>query len=154
MKKMLVTLAVAVSTLSAFAGNSPANRVSSGEEVNQKVLKAFKTEFSTASDVKWTAGSEYFEATFYYHERYLFAYYNPDGELLGVSRHISPMDLPLTLQKKLKEGYEDSWISSLFEVSKNDGTTYYVTLENADSRIVLKSTDTYGWTFYKKIRKA
>ena len=36
MKKMILTLAIAVSTLSAFAGD---------ENVNQKVLDAFKTEF-------------------------------------------------------------------------------------------------------------
>ena len=48
MKKMIVTLAIAISTLSAFAND---------ENVNQKVLDAFKTEFTTAKDVEWSAGS-------------------------------------------------------------------------------------------------
>ncbi len=145
MKKMILTLAIAVSTFSAFAGE---------EEVNPKVLNAFKTEFGKAKEVKWTAGVNYFEATFVYNDKYLFAWYNAEGELLGLSRYISPDDLPMTLQKSLKENYEGYWISDLFEVSKDEGTSYYITLENADTKLVLKSSDTYGWSFQKKVKKA
>lgn len=143
---MILTLAIAVSTLSAFAAGE--------EEVSPKVLSAFKTEFSTAKEVKWTAGEDYYEATFVYNDKYLFAWYRADGELLGLSRFISPDDLPMSLQKSLKENYEGYWISDLFEVAKNDGTTYYVTLENADSKLVLRTSDTFGWNFHKKVKKA
>lgn len=145
MKKMILTLAIAVSTFSAFAGE---------DDVNPKVLNAFKTEFRTAGDVKWTAGSNYFEAKFIYKDKFLFAYYDINGELLGVTRYISPVDLPFSLQKTLSKDYHDYWISDLMEVAKNNETTYYVTLENSDTKLVLKSTDTYGWSFYKKIKKA
>lgn len=144
MKKMIVTLALAVSTLGAFA---------SDVEVNQKVLTAFNTEFNTARNVSWTSGENYYQATFSYNDKYLFAWYSADGELLGVSRYISPTDLPLSLQKNLKDNYEGYWISDLFEVSKNDGTSYFVTLENADTKLVLKTSDTYSWSFYKKVKK-
>lgn len=145
MKKMILTLAIAVSTFSAFAGE---------DDVNPKVLNAFKTEFSTADDVKWTTGSNYFEAKFIYKGKYLFAYYDIDGLLLGVTRYISPVDLPLSLQKSLSEHSNDYWISDLMEVAKNNETIYYVTLENSDTKMILKSTDTYGWSFYKKVKKA
>lgn len=145
MKKMILTLAIAVSTFSAFAGE---------DDVNPKVLNAFKTEFRTADDVKWTAGSNYFEAKFIYKGKYLFAYYDISGELLGVTRYVSPVDLPLSLQKTLSEDYHDYWISDLMEVAKNNETIYYVTLESSDTKLVLKSADTYGWSFYKKIKKA
>lgn len=141
---MIVTLAIAVSTLSAFA---------SDVDVNQKVLSAFNTEFTTAKDVKWSAGDNYYEATFVYNDKFLFAWYSAEGDLLGVSRYISPNDLPLSLQKSLKDNYDGYWISDLFEVAKNDGTSYFVTLENADTKLVLKTTDTYGWSFYKKVKK-
>ena len=32
------------------------------------------------------------------------------------------------------------WVSDLVEVSKSDGTYYYITLENADTQLVLKSS--------------
>ena len=138
-------LAIALSTLSAFAGE---------ENVNAKVLNAFKSEFKTATDVTWVSGANYYEAKFVYNDKYLFAYYSTEGELLGLTRYIKPENLPISLQKSLKNKYRDYWISDLFEVAKNDGTSYYITLENADSQLVLKSTDSYNWNFYKRVKKS
>jgi hypothetical protein len=145
MKKMIVTLAIALSTLSSFAGE---------ENVNPKVLDAFKTKFKAAKQVEWTAGTDYYKATFVYNDKHVFAFYNTDGELLGLTRYVSPVDLSLNLQIGLKNDYANYWISDLFEVAKTDGTSYYITLENADTRIVLKATDSNTWNVFKKIKKA
>lgn len=145
MKKMMLTLAIAVSTLGAFAGEA---------EVNPKVLDAFNNEFKTAKEVEWSVGIDYFRATFTYNDKHVYAYYNVNGELLGLSRFISPDDLPLALQSNLKKTYGDYWISDLFEVANNEGTTYYVTVEDADAKIVLKATDGKSWNSYKKIKKS
>jgi hypothetical protein len=145
MKKMIMTLAIVVSTLSGFAGE---------EKVSPKVLDAFKSEFNTAKEVEWAAGKDYYKATFTYNEKHVFAYYNADGELLGVTHYMSPVDLPMNLQINLKKSYKNFWVSDLFEVAKNDGTGYYITLENADTRIVLKSTGGSDWGVYQKKRKA
>ena len=145
MKKMIITLAIAISTLSAFAGE---------ENVNPKVLDAFKTQFKAVKQVEWTVGTDFYRATFVYNDKHVFAYYNTDGELLGLTRYISPLDLSLNLQINLKNNYANYWISDLFEVAKTDGTTYYITLENADTKIVLKATDGNAWTFHQKTKKA
>ena len=145
MKKIIITLVIAMSTLGAFARE---------DNVSPKVLDAFNTEFTTAKEVKWTAGSNYYKATFIYNEKYVFAYYNPDGELLGLTRYISPVDLPVNLQSSLKKNYVDYWVSNLFEVAKDDGTVYYITLENADTKIVLRSYGGSEWSAYQKIRKS
>lgn len=91
---MFVTIAIAISTLSAFAGDV---------NVNQKVLDAFKTEFATAKEVEWSVGSNYYKATFVYNDKYVFAYYNEIGDLLAITRYLSPVDLPLALQSNLKK---------------------------------------------------
>jgi hypothetical protein len=144
MKKMMLTLAIAVSTLSAFARE---------EKVTPKVLDAFKNEFNTAKEVEWTVGTTYYMATFNYNDKYVFAYYNADGVLLGLTRYISSADLPMVLQNNLKKEYPDYWISDLFEVAKNGETLYYVTLESADKKIVLQSSGNQ-WDEYRKVRKA
>ena len=144
MKKMILTLVIAVTTLSAFA---------SDENVNQKVLDAFKTEFNSAKDVEWSVGTNYYKATFNYNGKYVFAFYNEEGELLGLTRYLSPSDLPLTLQNNLKKNYEGYWVSDLFEASKDDATNYYITLENADTKIVLKSGEN-KWETFSKIKKS
>jgi hypothetical protein len=144
MKKLMLTLAIAVSTLSAFAGE---------EKVKPEVLNAFKNEFNTAKDVEWTVGSNYYMATFNYNDKYVFAYYTPDGILLGLSHYISPAQLPMALQNSLKKDYSDYWVSDLFEVAKNGKTEYYITLEDADKKIVLKSSGSNYWEEYKKVKK-
>ena len=69
-------LAIVFSTFSAFAG----------EDVNQKVLNAFNAEFNSAKQVEWATGSNYYRASFVYNNKHVFAYYNMDGELLGMTR--------------------------------------------------------------------
>lgn len=145
MKKIIMILAVLISTTSAFAGE---------ENVTTKVLNAFKAEFNTAKDVEWTAGSNYYKAAFVYNEKHVFAYYNEEGELLGLTRYLSSDDLPLNLQKNLQKSYRKYWISDLFEVAKSDGTAYYITLEDADTKIILKASGASDWSVYQKTRKA
>ena len=144
MKKMILTLAIAVSSLTVFAGEA---------EVTQKVLNAFNTEFTSAQDVTWTVTKEYYKATFLYNDSYVFAFYAEDGELLAMTRYITSEDLPLSLLASLKKNYSEYWISDLFEMSKNEGTQYVVTLENADTRIVLRANSGV-WSVFQKIRKA
>jgi hypothetical protein len=145
MKKIIITLAVALSTLCSFAGE---------ENVNAKVLNAFNTEFASAQEIKWTAGKNYYKAVFVLNNQYVSAFYNTDGELLGLTRYISSLDLPLNLQSGIRKGFSNYWIADLFEVSNSEGTSYYITMENADGRIVLKSTSGSDWSVYQKITKA
>ncbi|HLG39217.1 MAG TPA: hypothetical protein VI461_06090 [Chitinophagaceae bacterium] len=147
MKKMIVTLAIALSTLSSFAGEV---------KVSSKVLDAFQTEFATASDITWSEGSNFYKASFIFNGQHVSAFYSTEGELMGTSRYISSLDLPIGLQASLKKGYSNYWIADLFEVSNSEGTSYYITLENADSKVVLKSANgDNNWKVYqKKITKA
>jgi hypothetical protein len=92
--------------------------------------------------------------TFTLSDQKLFAFYNSQGEFLAVTRYISSFQLPIHLQTGLKKSYNNYWISDLFEISGNDETSYYVTLENADTKIVLRSTDGKEWTPYQKNKKA
>ena len=144
MKKMIMTLAIAIGSLTAFAGE---------ENVSPKVLDAFKNEYVSVNQVEWSNGDNYYRASFVYNNKHVFAYYNQEGELLGLTRYISSMDLPLNLQTSLKKNYADYWISDLFEVAKNGSTAYYITLESADTKIVLKSTSGEAWNVYKTSKK-
>ena len=143
MKKMIIAAAMFVS-LSAFAND---------EKVSPKVLNAFNTEFTSAQQVEWTATGDYYRASFDMNGVKVSAYYNADGELMGLTRNISTAQLPVTLQASLKKSYTGYWISDLFEVAKNNGTSYYVTLEDGDKKVVLSSSNGSDWSTYKKERK-
>jgi CRISPR/Cas system-associated exonuclease Cas4 (RecB family) len=156
MKKMILTMAIAISSLTGFADTTISKPVAANgvENVSEKVLDAFKTEFNTVNDVEWTIGSDYYKASFVYNEKHVFAFYNMDGELLGLTRYISPIDLPLNLQVSLKKNNDSYWISDLFEVAKNGMTSYYITIENADTKTVLKSTGGNDWEKFKTVKKS
>ena len=55
MKKIIIMLAIRISSLESFAGE---------ENVNTKVLNAFNTEFAGAKDVKWTANEHLLQSIF------------------------------------------------------------------------------------------
>jgi len=145
MKKIIIMLAITISSLAAFAGE---------ENVNTKVLNAFSHEFAGAKDVKWTANKTFYKASFVFNGQYVCAFYKLDGELMAMSRNISSLDMPMKLQTSLKNNYSGYWISDLFEISNNDGTNYYITMENAGSKLVLKSTGGSNWNVYKKSAKS
>jgi len=146
MKKiiMMAAMVLTIGTTYAFSGE---------EAINKQALSAFKTEFAGALDAAWSVGSGYYRVSFTLNDQKLFAFYSTEGEFMAVSRYISSLQLPLNLQSSLKKFYNNYWVTDLFELSSNNGTGYYVTLENADSKIVLKSTDGSDWSVYQKCKK-
>ena len=144
MKKIIIMLAIAINSIAVFANET---------NVNTKVLNAFSREFAGATDVKWTTNETFSKASFVFNGQHVYAFYQLDGELLAMTRNITSLDLPMSLQTSLKRGYEGYWISDLFEISNNEGTNYYITMENADSKVVLKSTSGGKWNSFKKSTK-
>ena len=123
------------------------------EKVSQKVLTSFKTEFTNAQNVEWETGNNYFRASFTMNEQRIFAYYNVNGELLSIARYISSIQLPVNLFTDIKNNYSKYWISDLLEVSNSEGLHYYVTLETADSKLVMHSSNGGSWSTYSKNKK-
>jgi hypothetical protein len=122
-------------------------------EINAKVMAAFKNQFSSATETEWSTGSDYYKASFLYNNNYVNAYYSLEGDFLATLRNISSVDLPVMLQASIKNDYADFWVSDLYEMSKQEGTSYYITLENADQKVVLKSSNGGAWTQHKKTGK-
>ena len=146
MKKIILTLAIALGTLSSFAAGE--------ETVSSKVLTAFESDFVGAKEVVWASSRDFYQASFVFNGQHVSAFYNGDGEMIAMTRFISSLDLPLSLQTSLKKEYGSYWISDLFEVSNSEGTSYYITVENADQKIMLKSTSGENWRTYRKNTKA
>jgi hypothetical protein len=146
MKKMMLALGLilTLTVTSAFAGEV---------KVSSQVLESFKKEFSTAQDVSWIAGSNFYRAAFKINEQNIFAYYTLEGELISMARYMSSLQLPINLLTGLKKDYSQYWISDLFEVNNSEGTRYYITLENADATLMMVSNNGGDWKSYNKKRK-
>ena len=146
MKKIILSIAtVLIIGLSAFA-----NKVG---DVNQQAVKAFTKEFANARNPIWEEKKDYTKVTFTLNEQVMSAFYNNNGELQAVVRNIISDQLPINLLTELKREYNGFWITELFEMASDDQTTYYITLENADKTIVLRSSGTKYWSMYSKANK-
>lgn len=147
MKKMMVAAFVLlmVGITSAFA-----EKAGGGSE---EAVKSLNKEFANAKNVKWEQSKDYLKASFTINNQVLFAVYNNNGELQSVMRNIVSEQLPLSLLTTLKSGYSDYWITELYEVAADGQTSYFVTLENPDAKVVLKSNAEYNWTVSGKTLK-
>ncbi|MBS1934544.1 MAG: hypothetical protein JST96_11135 [Bacteroidetes bacterium] len=145
-KRILICAMLLVATISfSFAKTT--------DGINGKVTTSFKKDFANAHDTRWENGSEFIKATFSLNGETVNAYYTQDGDLMAVTRNILSDKLPITQLLNLKKNYAAYWISDLFEMYSNGETAYYLTIENADQKIVLKSDSSNGWSVYSKETK-
>jgi hypothetical protein len=154
MKRFLVILTVA-GTLISMSSFKPKDSISGKKDgINTAVQQSFTSMFRNVNDVKWTYKNNYFKASFTLNGQYITAFYDAEGKMLGATRSISPVQLPIALQTSLKNNYQTYWVSDLIEYSNEDGTTYYITVENSDVQLTLKSFSDESWSVYKKQRKS
>jgi hypothetical protein len=52
----------------------------------------------------------------------------------------------------LRRNYSDYWVSDLFECDADGSTSYFITIENADSKVTLRSNGG-DWETYTKSTK-
>jgi hypothetical protein len=119
---------------------------------NDEISIAFSKSFRHAQIISKEMYKTYTKFTFRMNDMVMFAYYSYSGELLAVTRNILSTQLPIDLLVDLKTGYSKYWITELFELSGDGRDSYYVTLENADIKIVLRSTGD-NWEVYSKAEK-
>lgn len=147
MKSLLITLIA----LGSFLGVSAQSQ--NDFKVSAAVLSSFNTSFKQASGAQWQTADAYYKVSFELNGQYVNAFYDCSGALAAVTRNVSSLQLPITLQADLRSSYEPYWISELFELSNEGGTTYYVTLEDAETKITLQSVGN-SWQVYQKHRKS
>lgn len=119
------------------------------EPTDKNIADKFTKIFASAQSVNWVQNKGFVQADFLLNGQYLSAYFTPDAKMAGVSRNLLSNDLPIYLMADLKINYEGYWISELFEYANPDSDTYYVTVENADKKLILKSNST-GFSLFKK----
>lgn len=147
MKKKFLTCAMLLMIVSSY---SLANNE---DGINIEITSSFKKEFANAREIKWETGKAFVKVTFKLNEEVIFAYYSQNGDLIAVSRNILSNHLPLSQLIKLKNKYAGYWITELFEIDSDIETSYYITLENSESKLILKSNVAEGWEVYKKETK-
>ena len=147
MKNLIVSLATVLAT-----GLAPAFAHTTND--NPRAEKVFAQQFAGAENVKWTKlADDYLKASFTLSGIRVEAYFNQDGELQGTLRNLFYNQLPLAVMQTVSHKFNGAVIVEIKEITNNDGTSYYVTLEEGDKKVVLKATSGNDWNTYKKDRK-
>ena len=145
MKKFLLTLTLICSL---FTVTALANDV----KVTSQVLSAFKTSFNDAKNVKWAEVKGLYQAQFTMDDEQYSAYFDAEGKMLVVARFITPNQLPYGLKTTLKEEAGDNTISFVFELTDDEGTHFYATIQKGDKKEMLQSSGSRKWVAYNKVK--
>src|SRR5882724_6672834 len=132
---------------------TPATINASTDEITVEVKASFKGEFKNAEVLSWDVTRKFTKVTFRMNDIIMFAYFSDNGQLLAVTRNIRSNQLPITLQVSLKKNYSEYWITDLFEINGDEQNCYYITLETADKKLVMRSIDNEKWEVYENIVK-
>ena len=143
--KQIITFATALLlTLSSFARPT--------DSISEDIRTSFKKNFRTAQVMSTETHTTFTKLTFKMNDVIMFAFYSRTGDLLAVTRNIVSSQLPLNLLMSLKSDYKAYWITELFEFTGNDDSCYYISLENADAKVTLRSTGD-SWEVYSSVKK-
>jgi hypothetical protein len=145
-----IALTAAVIMTLGIGSSFAAPTVDNGQEA---ISTSFHKDFRQAELLSTTTGKDYTRLTFKMHGVVLSAFYSDNGELLAVTRNIQSSQLPLRLLMNLKNNYTGYWITDLFEIDRNGTSSYFITLENADIKLTLRSGEAAWETYDKTIKE-
>jgi hypothetical protein len=150
MKKLILLMSAAL-MLSANVLFASAYETS----VNNRIKNTFNESFAGAKEVKWyTDDNKTFTAKFTMSNSKVTAFFNDDGTLLATSRYLGTDQLPLNVTNKLIKKYPGTNIYCVVEYTAGDNTVYFVTLEDAESWIVVKTERSGNMSTYSHLKKA
>jgi hypothetical protein len=125
----------------------------SADGITRQISTSFHQDFRNARLISSDVNNNFTKLTFSINDMVLFAFYTDNGKLLAVVRNILSSQLPLELMMDLKKNYSDYWITELFELNGDGQNCYYVSLENADTKLILRSTSDNTWEVYQQTDK-
>ena len=135
-----------LSTTYSFAATTSAN------DENKEVKASFQRDFQNAHLMSTEVKDNFTKVTFTLNDQVMTAFYAADGSLLGVTRNIVSSQLPVSLLMSFKKHYSAYWVTDLFEMSRDEQSNYYLTLENAGTKMTLRSNGD-EWEVYSNIKK-
>jgi hypothetical protein len=137
-----------------------------GKEVSYLARQAFYRDFGRLPDISWKRGTYFDEATFNKKARKITAYYDYDAELVGTTMHKRFEDLPAMAKNYINKDYKDFDPEEVIFFHDNnsnemhmilygnrleDADSYFVVLDKANKKVILRVNMLGQVSFFKKI---
>lgn len=145
MKKILVTIAIAVLGISAISA-------AENSTIDPRIISAFEKEFSFAKNVKWESKQDLAQVSFLLNDQAVTAWYNSDAVLVTIARNLLYGQLPISVIKALDKNYPDAALFGIIEIIHNNEVQYQVTAETKRKTLLLKVTPAGNITIKKRIK--
>jgi len=149
-KKAALVLACVITLPAMNSFAAPVKSIT--EDGNKEIKASFARDFQSAELMSTESRDTYSKVVFKLNQQVMTAFYSNNGELLAVTRNIVSSQLPVSLLMNFKKHYGEYWITDLFEMSQDQQSSYYLTLENSDSRMTLRSNGD-NWEVYSNVKK-
>jgi hypothetical protein len=149
-KKAAVVMACVFALPAMYSFAAPSYKVAGNG--NKEIKASFAHDFEHAVLMSTEAHDNFTKVVFKLNEQVMTAFYSNSGELLAVTRNIVSSQLPVSLMMSFRKHYADYWITDLFEMSQDAQSNYYLTLENVDARVTLRSNGD-SWEVYSNVKK-
>lgn len=131
MKKLFIAaLFVVAAGTSAFAADVT--------KVNYKVKSNFESRFTGAKNVVWSATDAYLKASFSIADENVEAFFDGEGDLIGLSRKVDLQKLPLNAIQKIKKDYASYKVSEAIEFDRDGDKAYFLSLEDGTKKQILE----------------
>ena len=152
MNQFIKTAAVVMASVFTLSTSYSFAATTSGNDENKEIKASFQRDFQNAHLMSTEVKDNFTKVIFTLNDQVMTAFYAADGSLLGVTRNIVSSQLPVNLLVSFKKHYSDYWITDLFEMSRDSQSNYYLSLENAETKVTLRSNGD-SWEVYSTIRK-
>jgi hypothetical protein len=152
-KPKYMSLSIKTFALVAMLLTASSTFATPNDDSNNAVKVAFHKDFKKAELTATEVKPAFTKLTFKLNGVVMYAFYSDNGQLLAVTRNITSDQLPISLLLDVKKDFTNYWITDLFELTGDGASNYYITLENADQRITLRSNGTDHWDVYEKKNK-
>lgn len=142
MKKLFIAALIVVAAgTSAFAADV--------FKVDYKVKNSFEARFAGAQNVVWSAKEAFIKAAFTIAEEKVEAFFDGEGELIGLSRKVDLKKLPLNAIQKIKKDYASYQVTEAIEFDRDGDKSYFVSLEDGAKKQILEVSLYGGVSKYK-----
>ena len=159
MKNIFLTTAIAaLLSVNVFAADS-AKRIDGGTNVSYVALHGFTVDFADAKDVNWTVTKNTQKATFTVDGVKKTAFYNLNGEFLGVTQRVDAKAIPAKTLKQIAKDYKGYEIGEVIVYQANtdvndtiDPTSYFVDLKNDAHEVLVRITQQANVEFFQQVK--
>lgn len=158
MKKIFLTIAtIGLLGTSVYAADG-GKKAEKTTVVSFSVKSEFDSTFSEATNVSWTVTSNVQKATFTLNDVKMTAFYNLQGEYLGVTQDVAYSALDDKAQKQIAAKYADYNVGEVIKLTtadnetNSDQTVYFVDLTGKTDELLVRVNTSDDVFFFQKVK--